>query len=161
LPADRETEVLAFHFTVNAEVAAGTSTQVRFRGGAHFVPRSIPILNIVTVEGISVDPGPDAAYVYLHGRVQIVGDVSVFTRGDANGDGAVDVSDAETVLGFLFLGGPAPSCADAADVNDDGALNIADPIHLLSFLFLGGARIPPPSPGPGGDPSFDLLAACP
>jgi hypothetical protein len=71
-----------------------------------------------------------------------------FRRGDSNGDGEADVSDAIALLGHLFLGQPGPGCADAADANDDEDLDISDAIALLGFLFLGAPA--PPAPGPEG-----------
>jgi len=59
-------------------------------------------------------------------------------RGDANSDGQLDLSDALTVLTYLFLGGALPECGGAADFNLDGELDITDPIAMLSTLFLGG-----------------------
>ena len=64
-----------------------------------------------------------------------------FSRGDANADGELDISDASFLLDNLFLGGPRPSCRKTGDLDDNGALEITDPIYLLNFLFLGG---PPP-----------------
>ncbi len=69
-----------------------------------------------------------------------------FARGDGNGDGAIDLSDAIFVLGFLFLGTPAPKCSPIADGNADGIVDIADPIFVLGFLFSGTAAPPPLSP---------------
>jgi formylglycine-generating enzyme required for sulfatase activity len=84
---------------------------------------------------------------------------AVFQRGDANADGTVNISDAITVLGFLFLGSPAAlQCEDAADVDDSGALNITDPVYLLGFLFLGGPAPPAPFGKCGSDPTADALA---
>lgn len=71
----------------------------------------------------------------------------VFYRGDSNSDGKLDLSDAVNVLDFLFLGGSAPPCSDAADVNDDGKVNISDAIRLLGFLFLGDPAPPGYEPG--------------
>src|SRR5262245_55940031 len=49
-----------------------------------------------------------------------------FWRGDANKDGAIDLSDAINILGYEFLGNPATlPCLDAADANDSGELDIA------------------------------------
>jgi hypothetical protein len=59
-------------------------------------------------------------------------------RGDADNDGTLNITDAINLLGFLFLGGPAPYCDPAGDTNSDGAINIADPTYLLNFLFSGG-----------------------
>jgi hypothetical protein len=84
-----------------------------------------------------------------------------FRRGDANGDGPVDLSDAVAILGCQFLGSACPGCADAADANDDGRLDIGDAIWLLNWSFLGAS--PPPSPGPfecGTDRTPDSLMGC-
>jgi len=64
-----------------------------------------------------------------------------FTRGDASGDGALDLSDAISVLQYLFSGGDSPGCEKAADANDSGEVDISDPLYVLGFLFLG---TPPP-----------------
>ncbi len=70
-------------------------------------------------------------------------DVQRFHRGDSNGDGAVDISDAIDVLDFLFTGGAASDCSDAADASDDGRIDLSDPIATLGFLFLGTGNLPP------------------
>ena len=77
----------------------------------------------------------------------------IFKRGDADGVGAVNLTDGVFKLNFLFLGGPPPPCEDAADANDDEALNITGAVFIFNFLFLGGP--PPPPPGHlacGADP---------
>jgi hypothetical protein len=84
-----------------------------------------------------------------------------FVRGDASGDGKIDLSDAIATLQFLFLGGEDPACPDAADDDDSGRLDLTDPIYVLQYLFLGGEA--PPAPGPracGPDPTEDLLGPC-
>ena len=81
-----------------------------------------------------------------------------FKRGDADGVGAINLTDGVFLLNFLFLGGGAPPCADAADANDDGQLNITTGVYVFNWLFLGGPL--PPAPGPnncGPDPSDDAL----
>ena len=67
-----------------------------------------------------------------------------FIRGDVDGSGRVDISDAIFILNYLFAGGASPRCEDAADANDDGKIEIADAINILSFLFTGGKPLPPP-----------------
>jgi len=68
--------------------------------------------------------------------------------GDTNGDQKADVSDAVWILGYLFLGGPAPlplGCgADLSawwpgDINHDWNVDLSDAVFLLTHLFLGGA----------------------
>ena len=70
-----------------------------------------------------------------------------FLRGDGNDDGTIDLTDAITILNYLFLGGEAPGCLDAADSDDDEEIQLTDGIYTLSFLFSGG--VPPPAPWPG------------
>ncbi len=81
---------------------------------------------------------------------------SVFVRGDANNDGAVDISDAVAVVGHLFLGMDL-GCQDAADADDDEQLVITDAVYLLDFLFRSGAPPAPPYPASGTDPDGDIL----
>lgn len=80
-----------------------------------------------------------------------------FVRGDANADGSVDISDAVSILGFLFLGTEKPPCDKAADADDGGQVDITDSIYLLNFLFLGGRAPPPPNRACGTDPTADRL----
>jgi hypothetical protein len=90
------------------------------------------------------------------------GGAPVFRRGDADGNGNLELTDAIYVLDNQFLGGPNPSCMDAADIDDNGAYDLTDAIFSLNFQFLGGSIPPPPGPGPacGPDPSNDTFPAC-
>jgi hypothetical protein len=70
---------------------------------------------------------------------------ALWIRGDANGDGRVDISDAVAVLGQLFSGRAAsPACGAALDANADGRIDIADAVAILRFLFQGSTSMPPP-----------------
>jgi hypothetical protein len=78
-----------------------------------------------------------------------------FHRGDANGDGWVDVSDSIAIAVTLFANGEARSCREAVDVDNDGEIAVTDAIFLAGYLFLGTTEPPPPGvpPNPcGGDP---------
>jgi hypothetical protein len=80
-----------------------------------------------------------------------------FRRGDANSDGKRDLSDAVFTLSYLFVGGPAPSCAKSADIDDNGSMEITDPVRLLYHLFLSGPA--PEAPLECGlDPTEDDLS---
>jgi len=89
-----------------------------------------------------------------------------FVRGDANQSGAVDISDALSILGYLFLGSPLRlDCLEAGDIDGGGEVNITDPIQLLGHLFLGGnqPRAPYPDCGVGSGASelgCDGFEAC-
>ena len=80
-----------------------------------------------------------------------------FVRGDSDGSGSVELSDAVATLSNLFLGTKPLGCKAAADSNDDGVLAISDAIHTLGFLFLGGVSMPQPYPSCGVDPTADSL----
>jgi hypothetical protein len=98
----------------------------------------------------------EAALVSL-GEVEVfggAGETPLFRRGDADGSGKLDLTDAIFTLQFLFLGGPEPECKDAADADDSGKLDLTDAISSLQFQFMGGPS--PPAPGPvncGPDPT--------
>lgn len=79
-----------------------------------------------------------------------------FIRGDAGGDGIVDISDALKVLLHLFSGVPV-NCEDASDADDNEALNLADSLVILNYLFKDGPAPPAPFPLAGVDPSGDEL----
>lgn len=91
----------------------------------------------------------------------------VFVRGDANHDGALDLSDPIAQLAMLFSGSTPTPCQDALDANDDGATNIADPVFLLAYLFSQGSPPAAPFPACGADATADGLdcsefaGACP
>ncbi|MBN1459431.1 MAG: hypothetical protein JXA57_07830 [Armatimonadetes bacterium] len=82
-----------------------------------------------------------------------------FRRGDANDDGAADISDAIFILSRFFLGGEAPGCMAAVDANGDGGTDLSDAVYSLGFLFLGDPPPPPPFPGcgPGTLPTDEAL----
>jgi hypothetical protein len=80
-----------------------------------------------------------------------------FRRGDVNADGALNLSDAVSLLEWLFRGGVEPSCRSAADANADGALNLTDAVTLLGHLFQAAGPLPEPAASCGPDPSRDPL----
>lgn len=85
-----------------------------------------------------------------------------FYRGDADGNGALSITDPVATLNWLFNDGPAPTCPDAADSDDSGLINLTDPIGVLNWLFNDGPA--PADPGPrdcGEDPTpEDTLGEC-
>jgi hypothetical protein len=126
-------------------------------GGAGFGPYGL--LNELTHEGearlVSTLPHLEP------GLLAIVGDQTVFIRGDSNQDSAFDISDAVGTLQSLFQGAGPLRCADAADVDDSGRVDITDAIFALGHLFRGGPAPPPPFPAAGVDPTGDGLACLP
>jgi hypothetical protein len=97
---------------------------------------------------------------------------ALFIRGDANGNGTINIGDPYWLLLYLFNGsgsGPSQlSCKDAADANDDEMINVSDAVFLYSALMGGGAAPSAPWPNCGEDPtglpgslSCDSYAGCP
>jgi hypothetical protein len=153
LPPDKDHEVFRLHFRLRPGAKAAT-TQVEFADGAR---QGNPIINMLIAYARGYTPDTAASFIFVDGHVNVLPEISTFIRGDSNGDGSVNLSDAERTLGHLFLGTRSPACYDAADANDDGAIDITDALRTLTFLFLGGEAIPPPYPAPGEDLTEDLL----
>jgi len=92
-------------------------------------------------------------------------DLPQFIRGDGNGDGQLDVSDAVQGLDFLF-GSGAIDCHSALDCNDDSTINLADVVFVLGSVFGSNSLPSAPYPACGPDPTADALdcvssASCP
>jgi len=96
-----------------------------------------------------------------------------FLRGDVDGNGQLEITDAIDILFHLFGGGAIPGAGFdcpfveqvVADVDDSRAIpEVTDAVVLLSHLFLGG---PPPAPPgltcgtvPGADDSWCTRSGC-
>ena len=133
--------------TLPNEIYVGIATDGADRGDAPFLVAQPTVCDIV-LDGKVVPPTPDGP---------------LFRRGDADSNGSLELTDAVSLLNFLFTGGGRSACLDAADFDDDGEADISDAIASLNHQFLGGP--PPAAPGAincGGDPraeSPDLTCA--
>jgi len=58
--------------------------------------------------------------------------------GDVNGSGYLDIDDVVYLVGFIFLGGPAPLSLDLADSDCSGSIDIDDIVYLVNYIFIGG-----------------------
>lgn len=155
IPAHQDTPVLDIHFHINPEAAVKT-TEVRFLDGADpWADGGVD--NVVTVCNHSVAPSASRSFVFVDATIGVIDEITIFIRGDSNGDGKVHVSDAVAILSYLYLGGTPLACYDAGDVTDDGRLDLSDAVAALGFLFTGTASIPPPFRAPGPDPTADSL----
>ncbi len=107
--------------------------------------------------GIADIPSPvvpfSPAHEVLAATVRI-GRSGYFVRGDVNTDGASNLSDAVSILGYLFASGGTPLCVDAADADDSGDVQLTDAIYLLQWLF-GTGEAPPEPRECGEDPTDD------
>jgi hypothetical protein len=90
----------------------------------------------------------DTLYYLTMTAFDILGNESVYApvvtfvprlnRGDANGDGMIDVSDVVYLLNYLFVQGPPPVPLAAGDVTCDSVVDASDIVYLLNYLFVGG-----------------------
>ena len=64
----------------------------------------------------------------------IIDDLIDFLRGDANGDGKIDMNDATFVVNII-LG--TEEATEAADVNFDGAVNMPDAMFIVNKILNG------------------------
>jgi len=161
IPPGQETLVAKIKVEVSPDVPAGTVLRIdpdNGPDGAGYGP--FKLHNELTYKGngryATILPRPVGGLF----RIGVDGDISFFVRGDANGDSRVDISDAISVLGFLFLGDSEPACMDGADADDSGDLLITDAIAILGQLFSGGVHLAAPFPEPGVDPKPDFLKRC-
>ena len=70
---------------------------------------------------------------------------TLFSRGDANADGKVNITDAVVSAQNIFLQSLIfIDCDDALDANNDEMLDAADPIMILEWIFLDGPFLEAP-----------------
>ncbi|MCP4569852.1 MAG: hypothetical protein GY841_19910 [FCB group bacterium] len=67
-----------------------------------------------------------------------IGDVCDYICGDANGDEALNVGDAVSLINYVFKGGPAPEPLEAGLTNGDEVINVGDAVYMINFVFKGG-----------------------
>lgn len=58
--------------------------------------------------------------------------------GDANGDEAINISDAVYIINYVFVGGAAPDPIESANSNCDGSVNVSDAVWIINYVFVGG-----------------------
>ena len=96
---------------------------------------------------------PSMIVTNLLGTSSIMGEsLQLVPIGDANLDGALNVADVITILGYLFSGTADLNCPRAADLNADSNIDIADAIYTLNYIFVGGS-----APAPVVNSSCELL----
>jgi EF hand domain-containing protein len=158
IPTGTDELILKFRMDVAPDAAPGTVVTLDLTNGpdGQGVIPPIYFQNELTHHGegllLSVLPRRIA------GRIGIVDDLTVFVRGNANGDAGVDISDPIFILDYLYTGGGAPACLDAADADDNGKIEITDAVVILESLFLDAKAISAPYPSPGKDMTSDDLS---
>lgn len=107
---------------------------------------------------IPAPTGPDCAFVDLLEVTLEGGGNQPFIRGDANGNGHYDISDAVIIIQTIILNfAPRFDCPDLLDVNDDEVLMVDDALPLLMYLFQAGPELREPFLVCGQDPTPGAL----
>jgi hypothetical protein len=78
----------------------------------------------------------DSSEISVYDRSVLGGEL---IRGDANGDGEIDVADVMFLINYLFIGGSAPDPLWVGDANCDEVVDVADVMYLINYLFIGGS----------------------
>jgi hypothetical protein len=60
-------------------------------------------------------------------------------RGDADGNGTVNIADAVYIIDWVFKGGPPPDPLETGNADCDGNVNIADGVFIIDYVFKGGS----------------------
>ena len=111
------------NFTSGAGVVTGTPT---YKATYYFTiavsDSSDPVrVDTISVNVTVVDP-PDANYLC----------------GDTDNNDAVTISDAVTLINYIFAGGVAPNPFLSGDCNCDAVVTISDAVSLINYIFAGG-----------------------
>lgn len=100
--------------------------------------------------GIYVDSDVDNGVVYSYilisedgsGRLGMYSDIiaveaneGTFLRGDANGDGSLNIGDAVFLVNYQFRSGPAPDPPELGEANCDDTPNIGDIVAIINYLY--------------------------
>jgi hypothetical protein len=140
IPAGKGQILVKLYF--DAVAAEPTSTSIALESGLGSIPGRWT--TILATKGMA-PTHPEL----VAGTVSVAGPIENrrFLRGNCNGDGTLDIADAVSVLGYLFLGDAAPSCREACNTNSDAGIDLSDAVYLLLHLFTGGGPMAPPFPG--------------
>lgn len=124
--------------TVPVDFSLVSSSVIEFIAPARSTAGSVD-LTLLGTGGTTTTVG---AFDYLH----------PFRRGDADGSGALEITDVVRVLEYLYLG-TVSDCLDALDSDDNDQIEVADAIAILAYLFQSGSPPSAPFPGAGLDPT--------
>ncbi|MFH1335875.1 MAG: FG-GAP-like repeat-containing protein [Candidatus Zixiibacteriota bacterium] len=143
--------VLSNRSAIGARLRAvsGTLSQIReISGGSGYMSQ-----NSLTAEfGLGARTQVDTLEIrWPSGTVQQLTGVPVdtimtiteaaFIRGDATGDGKIDIGDVVYLINYLYKNGTAPNPLAAGDATCDGKVDVGDIVYLINYLFKNG---PPP-----------------
>lgn len=73
----------------------------------------------------------------ISARLDEIAELAQSTKGDANGDGQIDIEDVQEMVALVFAENPTPAQIEAADMNNDGVIDAADVVMLVNVYVYG------------------------
>ncbi len=95
--------------------------------------------NDATTESITDDVTIIGKSSPVPGSFIIPGGSIVLVPGDFDVDGIVSVSDAVSLINYIFAGGAAPSNLMIGDADCSQLITISDAVYMIQYIFAGGA----------------------
>ncbi len=120
--------------STTGSVAPGGSAVVNLKLNSTGMASGVYQSNMVVFSNDS-DPFRNPTTVQVE---MTVSDGPVYTCGDVNDDGAIDILDMIYLIDYKFKDGPEPVSMNEADVNSDGLVNVLDIVYMIDFKFKGG-----------------------
>ncbi|UCB52453.1 MAG: hypothetical protein JSV10_10830 [Candidatus Zixiibacteriota bacterium] len=84
---------------------------------------------------VFVQSDKEVTYVLISNQIPLF---QKHVSGDANGDGAVTVSDVVFLANYVLYGGAEPRPSASGDPNEDCVIDMTDVVYLWDYVFLAG-----------------------
>ncbi|MEW5923505.1 MAG: dockerin type I repeat-containing protein [Candidatus Zixiibacteriota bacterium] len=114
--------MLKLYFSIPAQAAAG-AVPVRLEGYPEYMPEFrglfVPSYEPMTIEGV----------------------IDIFSCGDTDASGGVNILDVTFLIKYLYKSGNSPQPMESADTNGDGSINILDLTYMIGFLYKNGPAL--------------------
>lgn len=100
--------------------------------GCYWPPGGFGVIRFARSDAVSYMPRQNLPYCFS---------MEFSERGDATGDGVVNIADVIYMINYLYRSGPPPVSFEAGDANCDDDHSLLDIVFLINYLYRGG---PPP-----------------
>ncbi len=126
--AGQEGDLMVLHLNVGDEVPDGDY--------------AVTLTNVILADA--------GAITYYAPEVATTIQVKSYARGDANGDGMVNVGDYVTVANFIMEQDPTPFVFSAADVDENGSIDVGDLVGVANIVLGDEILAAPAQPSQDG-----------
>ena len=126
--AGNEGDVMVLHLNIAGDVADGEY--------------NVTLTNVVLADA--------SAMTYYAPDVTTIVEVKSYAKGDANGDGTVNVGDYVAVANYILALEPDPFVFSAADVDENGAIDVGDLVGVANIVLGDEVFAAPEQPAASG-----------